>query len=407
MVALAMLVIIAGCAAFLFLKGTLVQGITMILNVIIAGFVALGFYEMLVPLLVKYAAGMAEWAPLICFGLLLILTFAILQTVAMQLGKEKVDLGKLPEQIGRVVCGVILGYVVTGNLLVAAAMAPLPVQYPYPRFEQRNPNPSKPNKAVLSPDGFVTGLFATVSKGSFSGIREPKSFAMLHAGYLDQLYLNRHKLSQKVWTTTNAPAFNASKSSVWPAPDSLRDSDGKPLGARPGENLMLARVELKNRALKEGAKLTLSQIRLVCGPKSGARSSLAGQGTAVYPVGYVGANNRLERKSLDDVIAEESSEAMTAMDAAFYVPANLVPRLLEFRDSNAIPVSLPASGEEAPAMISYPGSSASPKNEPAQPSQPQQEPPAPVPPQPQSREPGHEKTLSEHTRGLVPDQLEN
>ena len=397
-----MLVIIAGCAAFFFLKGTLVQGITMILNVIIAGFVALAFYEMLVPLLVKYAASVADWAPVICFGLLLILTFAILQTVAMQLGKEKADLGALPEQIGRVVCGVVLGYLVTGHLLVAAAMAPLPIQYPYPRFEQRNPNPSKPNKAMLSPDGFVTGLFATVSKGSLSGIREPKSFAMLHAGYLDQLYLNRRGLSQKVPTTTNAPAFNGSKSSVWPAPDSLRDSDGKPLGARPGETLMLARVELKNRALKQGAKLTLSQIRLVCGPK-GARSSLAGQGTAVYPVGYVGANNRLERKSLDEVLAEQSSEPMTTMDAAFYVPENLVPRLLEFRDSNAIPVSLPASGEEAPVMISYPGSSASPKNEPAQP---QQEPPAPGP-EPQSRGPDREKTLSEHTRGIVADPLEN
>ena len=403
MVALVMLAIIAGCAAFLFLKGTLVQGITMILNVIIAGFVALGFYEMLVPLLVKYAANIAEWAPLICFGLLLILTFAILQTVAMQLGKEKAHLGTLPEQIGRVVCGVILGYLVTGHLLVAAAMAPLPIQYPYPRFEQRNPNPSKPNKAMLNPDGFVTGLFATVSKGSFSGIREPKSFAMLHAGYLDQLYLNRRGLPQKVTTTTNAPAFNASKGNVWPAPDSLRDSDGKPLGARPGENLMLARVELKNRALKEGAKLTLSQIRLVCGPK-GARSSLAGQGTAVYPVGYVGANNRLERKSLDEVLAEQSAEALTTMDAAFYVPANLVPRLLEFRDSNAIPVSVPASGEEAPVMTPYPGSSASPKNEPAQP---QQEPPAPQPPQPQSGDGDREKTLSERTRGIVADPLEN
>jgi len=404
MVALAMLAIIAGCAAFLFLKGTLVQGITMILNVIIAGFVALAFYEMLVPLLVKYAASIADWAPVICFGLLLILTFAILQTAAMQLGKEKVDLGKLPEQIGRVVCGVVLGYLVTGHVLVAAAMAPLPSQYPYPRFEQRNPNPSKPNKAMLSPDGFVTGLFATVSRGSFSGIREPKSFAMLHAGYLDQLYLNRCKFSQKVWTTTSAPAFDKPKGAVWPAPDSLRDSDGKPLGARPGENLMLARVELKNRALREGAKLTLSQIRLVCGPKGGARGSLAGQGTATYPVGYIGANNRLERKSLDDVLAEQSSEAMTAMDVAFYVPANLTPRLLEFRNSDAIPVSLPASGEEAPVMISYPGSSAAPKNEAAQP---QQEPPAPAPPQPRSREPDREKTLSERTKGLVPDQIEH
>lgn len=400
MVALVMLAIIAGCAAYLFLKGTLVQGITMILNLIIAGFVALGFFEMLVPLLIKYAASVADWAPLICFGLLLILVFAILQTVAMQLGKERVDLGKLPEQIGRVVCGVILGYVVTGHLLVAAAMAPLPVQYPYPRFEQRNPNPSKPNKATLNPDGFVTGLFATVSKGGLSPIREPKSFAMLHAGYVDQLYLNRRMLSQKVPLTTISPAFEKPRGVVWNAPDSLRDSDGKPLGARPGENLMLARVELKGRAMKEGGKMTLSQIRLVCAPKSGVRSALAGQGTAVYPVGYIGANSRLERKSLDEVIPG-STEPLIAMDLAFYVPANLVPVLLEFKDNNVLAVSMPASGEEAPPTISFTGPSGSSQNEP------QQQPPAPERPQPQSGEGNREKTLSEHTRGIVPDQLEN
>jgi len=400
MVALVMLAIIAGCAAYLFLKGTLVQGITMILNLIIAGFVALGFFEMLVPLLIKYAASVADWAPLICFALLLILVFAILQTVAMQLGKERVDLGKLPEQIGRVACGVVLGYVVTGHLLVAAAMAPLPIQYPYPRFEQRNPNPSKPNKATLNPDGFVTGLFATVSKGSFSPIREPKSFAMLHAGYVDQLYLNRRMLARKVPTTTTSPAFEKSKGIVWNAPDSLRDSDGKPLGARPGENLMLARAELKGRALKEGGKLTLSQIRLVCAPKSGAKSPLAGQGTAVYPVGYVGANSRLERKSLDDVIPG-STEPLIAMDLAFYVPANLVPVLLEFKDNNVLAVSSPAGGEEAPVTISFTGASGSSQNEPPQP------PPAPEPRQPRSPKGDREKTLSESTRGIVPDQLEN
>ena len=100
----------------------------------------------------------------------------------MQISKEKIDLGMMPERIGRPAAGVVLGYVVTGYLLVAAAMAPLPSQYPYPRFDARNPNAASPKKALLSPDGFVTGLFATISKGSFSAIGEPKSFALLHAG---------------------------------------------------------------------------------------------------------------------------------------------------------------------------------------------------------------------------------
>ena len=109
MVSIAMLVIMAGCAAYLFLKGTLAQGVTMIFNALIAGFAAFGFFEMLTRYLIKYSPGIAVWAPMICFLLLFVLVFAILQAAAMQINKEKIDFGKLPEQIGRPVAGVILG----------------------------------------------------------------------------------------------------------------------------------------------------------------------------------------------------------------------------------------------------------------------------------------------------------
>jgi hypothetical protein len=46
-------------------------------------------------------AGHHRLGALIGFLLLFVLTFAILQAVAMQINKEKIDLGKLPEQIGR------------------------------------------------------------------------------------------------------------------------------------------------------------------------------------------------------------------------------------------------------------------------------------------------------------------
>jgi len=114
MVPLVMLAIMGGCAAFLFFKGTLVHGITMVFNAIIAGFIAFGFFEMLARLLVKYSPGIAVWAPLICFALLFILIFAVLQTAALQIVKGKPDLGKLHEQIGRPVCGLGLGYLLTG-----------------------------------------------------------------------------------------------------------------------------------------------------------------------------------------------------------------------------------------------------------------------------------------------------
>jgi hypothetical protein len=353
-----MLAIMAGGAVYLYLKGTLAQGIAMIFNVVVAGFVAFGFFEIASQYLIKYSPGIAAWAPMTAFLLLLVLVFAALQAVQMQISKEKIDFGVLPERIGRPVSGVVLGYLVTGYLLVAAAMAPLPSQYPYPRFDERNPNPASPNKALLSPDGFVTGLFGTVSKGSFRPIRAPKSFAMLHAGYLDQLYLNRHKVKETPLMTASPALDVPRKAGVWEAPDSLRDSDGRPLSVPAGTNLMLVRADIRKSALREAPKFTLSQLCLVCGPKGAATEALAGKGYAVYPLGYVGAAGRFERKALGEVIdIAKSQDDSVTLDLGFQVPTNLVPVLLEFKRNNVVQVSAPASAEEAPQPVAF-GSSA-------------------------------------------------
>jgi hypothetical protein len=354
MIPLVMLAVMAGCAAFLFLKGTLVQGITMVFNVIVAGFVAFGFFEILARLLVKYSPDIAVWAPLICFALLLILAFALLQTAAMQLIKGKTDLGTLPEQIGRPVCGLVLGYLVTGYALVAASMAPLPSQWPYPRFDARNPSPARPSKPVLSPDGFVTALFATVSKGSFSAIAEPKSFALLHAGYVDQLYLNRQKVNDKVPLMTTMTTIAVPRNGVRQAPDSLRDIEGKSISISGGDTLMLVRVELQVRGLRDAGRFTLSQFRLVCGARNTGKSALAGTGRAVYPLGYVGEKTRLERKPLDEIItASSSTPEPVNMDLAFAVPGNLTPLLLEFKRNDVVQVPAPASREQAMEPVPF------------------------------------------------------
>ncbi len=378
MVSLAMLVVMAGCAVYLFLKGTLAQGVTMICNALIASFAAFGFYEWLANYLVKYSPGVVVWAPMICFLLLFVLVFAILQAVAMQISKEKIDFGKLPEQIGRPVAGVILGYIITGHLLVAAAMAPIPSEYPYPRFDERNPNPSNPSKALLSPDGFVAGLFGTVSTGSLSPLGEPKSFAMLHAGFLDQLHLNRLK-SKDVSLMTEKTAIDVPrKDGVWDAPDNLRDLEGKPVPVQAGKNLMLVRVEIPKNAMKDASKFTLAQLRLVCGPRTGATHPLAAKGEAVYPIGYIGSGGRLETKSLAEVITVDPAKVpgdKLTMDLAFHVPTNLTPVLIEFKRNNVARVSTPAAAEDAPQPIPF-GSSAP------------QAAPRSAPPADQSAEPG-------------------
>ncbi len=356
MISLAMLVIMAGCAVFLFLKGTLAQGVAMIFNTLIAGFVAFGFYEWVANYLIKYSPGITVWAPMICFLLLFVVAFAVLQAIAMQISKEKIDFGKLPEQIGRPVTGIVLGYLVTGHLLVAAAMAPIPSQWPYPRFEERNPDPSAPSKALLSPDGFVAGLFGTISSGAFSSLGEPKSFATLHAGFIDQLYLNRLK-SKDAPLVTATPAISVPpKNGVWEAPESLRNSEGKSIPSQAGKDLMLARVEIRKGALKDAAKFTLSQFRLVCGPKTGAAHPFAGKGEAAYPIGYIGSGGRLETKSLAELItvdpAKVSGDSLT-IDLAFHVPTNMVPVLMEFKRNNVAKVSAPADTEDAPQPIPF------------------------------------------------------
>ena len=218
----------------LYLKGTLAQGIVMIFNALIAGFVAFGFFEMLSKYLINYSPGLALWAPMICFLLLLVLVFAILQAVEMQINKEKIDLGSMPEQIGRPAGG--RRPRLRRDRLSARRGGHGPPAEPVSlsAFRRRNPNASSPKKAMLSPDGFVTGLFGTVSKGSFSPMGEPRSFAMLHAGYVDQLHLNRLK-AKDVPLMTEAPVLDTPrKAGVWDAPDNLRDTEGKPVSPPAG-----------------------------------------------------------------------------------------------------------------------------------------------------------------------------
>ena len=382
MVSLIMLVIIAGCAAALYLKGNLVQGITLVLNALIAGLVAFAFYETLGGLLSKYAAGIAGWSQMICFLLVFILLLAILQTVVMQLGKEKMDLGLWPERVGRIVSGIFLGYVITGYLLTALALAPLPSSIPYARFEQRNPDASQANKPMFSPDGFVSGLFGTISKGSFAALGTPRSFAVLHADFLNRLYLNRHKISQDIPLQTSTPALSIpSKAGVWEAPATLRDTNGQALPARPGETLMLVRVGIKKSAIKDAGQFSLSQLHLICVPKANSDAPLAGAAEVAYPIGYVGSGGQLEQKSLSDLVTLKSGQIQGKaldIDFAFYVPAGLTPALISFKGNNLEKLSKPVSGEDAPRPLPF-GQTAPPADDAPAPDaadeQPRREPP--------------------------------
>ena len=130
MSSLIVLAIIAGCVAYEYLKGTLVKAFATIMATICASTVAFGYFEPLAGVFISRGqssrnAGLVPWASVLCFVLLFVLAFAILQTVITQIVREKIDLGIIAERIGRVVCGILLGLIASGLLLTALAMAPL------------------------------------------------------------------------------------------------------------------------------------------------------------------------------------------------------------------------------------------------------------------------------------------
>jgi hypothetical protein len=377
MISAVVLLIIAGCAAFQYFKGTIVRAFATIVIAIFASAVAFGFFEILANVLIKRgdSGGMlalVPWAQALSFLLLFVLTFAVLQTAIVQLTRTKIDLGFWPEQIGRPFMGIILGLIVSGVLLTFLALAPLPGKYPYQRFEERNIRVNDPVKAFPNVDGLVTGLFSTLSNGSFSGKR---SFAVMHPDYLNQVFLNR--LDSDVSIVSGlSPAIEVPRdATVWPASDAIKTqveelnnqgqlsrSPGKPTESR--YNLMVARIGIKRTAIKNEKKIsagtfTLSQIRLICKNRGRNSDILAGKGQNVYPIGYLNASNQVETESKIELKQPDDFSGDTRVkniDFLFAVPDDSVPVMVEFKLNNV--VQIPANtilndASQAPSAAGY------------------------------------------------------
>ncbi len=360
MASLIILLIIAGCAAYQYLKGTLVRAFATIIITICANVVAFGYFETLAGVFVSRSASpeqsaLVPWAQSLCFALIFILTFAILQTALIFLTHQPVDLGVLPERIGRIVCGIFSGLILSGILLTVLAMAPLPNKYPYQRFDERNPDAERPSKALLSADGFATGWFSMLSNGSFSAIADKKSFATLHPAFLDQVFLNRHAIADEITTITSSQAIEVpTKNPAWYAPEDIKDSDGNTL-QKSGYDVIIVRVGIKRAAIRQARTFTTSQLRLICTPKSEA-NQLIGKGKNAYPIGYLVAQNQIQKKRLNEKItieAPQSNETARWIDFGFYVPEGFVPVLVEFKLNSITEVKPPVPAEQAPPVIPF------------------------------------------------------
>jgi hypothetical protein len=350
---LLVILVILGCAAYQYLKGTLVKSFATIIISLCSSVVAFSYFELLAKVFINKNI-LAPWSYMLSFVLLFILTFAVLQTIAVLLIRQPIDLGLLPERIGRVICGIFLGLVVSGLLLTAAAMAPISPKYPYQRFDQATPDPENPRRVLLNADGFATGWFSIISSGSFSGKR---SFATLHPAFLNQLFLNRHEIDNGVPIITSHEAVDIPRKAVWPAPEGLKDSDGNPVSPKSGHALTIVRVELTGLAVRSGGIFTPSQLRVVCKQKNGDTDLLTGKGKNIYPVGYLKTANELQIKKLTDHIEIQRSDldnkGVKKIDFAFYVPDGFVPVLFEFKQNSVDQLPPPVTADQAPPAAPF------------------------------------------------------
>ncbi len=369
---LSVLVIIAACAAYQYLKGTVVKAFATIVITICASVAAFGYFELLARLLVGYVPSVAIWAQLLSFVLLLVVVFAVLQTAVSQLIRQPVDLGVWPERVGRIGCGIVLGVLVSGLVLTALQMAPLPIKYPYERF-----GPAR-QKVLLNADGLATGLFSLLNRGSLGG---KTSFAALHPDYLDQLFLNRLFIGDNIPIVTDSDAIEVpGKAAAWPAPDAIRNQVENILsrpdslqtpghgtkavllpGWQKGDyDLTVVRIGINRKALKpntpaDGGLFALSQLRLICKERGTSQGPLGGSGVPVYPIGHLKSANELQTSLLIQLTNADFADQARAkyIDFVFCVPRGFVPALVEFKLNSVAEVPTPVPADQAPQVMPF------------------------------------------------------
>jgi hypothetical protein len=114
----------AGCAAIFFLKGNFVKAFAAFMAALCAAIVAFAWYEKAADLIIKQEL-LTDWAQMTSFSILFVITFAILLTLSLIILKAPIDLDVIPEKAGRAVFGLLAGFIISGSLISAIAMAPL------------------------------------------------------------------------------------------------------------------------------------------------------------------------------------------------------------------------------------------------------------------------------------------
>jgi hypothetical protein len=284
------------------------------------------------------------------FLLLNAVSFIIFKIIGDKVIRAEIKFPGNVSKIGSVVCSLLFALLVTGAVLVFAALLPMSPKYPYARFADKvvlmdqyaNLNPDKP---FISPDAFVAGIFKNVSAGSFSS---SNSFAVLHGDFLNSIYLNRHNIKDDENPKTAMTGLNAikistsDKNTVRKAHTNLRTKEGKEIPLIEGKELYIIKCpfnlmrEDNGGALEGGTKIELlpCQIRTLC--NDSYENGLKGNGNVAYPYGYLDKNGRFVRTNITEIISfdinrKENNTHDVAL--AFYVPQGNVPVAIGYKQN--------------------------------------------------------------------------
>jgi hypothetical protein len=338
----------AVCAALQYLKGSFIKAFVIFFAALCASIVAFGYFEKTAQMLFIGRDMIPGWAQLISFLLLFILTLAILAAFMSVLAKHPINLGLIPERIGRAVFGLALGFIVSGMLLTAIGMAPISNEYPYKRLQSAASDPRNPSKVLLNPDGFITGLFGLVSSGSLSG---ENSFAVVHADYLNQLFFSRFKTGREISVLGVKGSIRLpDKAAAWPAPKGLKDTEGESVSSKSGYDLIIVRIGLTSSVIQAGGAFVPGQIRLMCKEKDD-KEPFKGIAEVSYPEGFLKAPDQLQLIDPGEPIKVESSEIKDGVkwfDFAFYIPSGSRPVAVTFKANVIAAIPQMVASEQAP-----------------------------------------------------------
>ncbi len=353
---LIVLVVILATVGFIYVKGSTIKSFLLLMNALISSTVALAFFETAGRMILGYGYG-GEWVFGGTFIIIFILVFLLLNILAEKLAPENVHFGDFPDMAVRSFIAIFTGLVIAGAVLIAAALMPIGTKWPYERFNPQNKNlrPTQPDKGlILNADGFTAGLASWFSRGSMSG---KKSLAVFHPDFLNAIHLNRIG-NNAIITGNQAVEVKA----AWlGAAELISASDNQPLNPPSGKKIVIVRTGISGKGIKDGGTMpkdgtlsfTTSQIRLSC-KTSVSANDLTGSAELSFPIGFIRKGNVVEIQNIANEIkltGKDFSSGKKWYDFVFYISADSVPVMVQFKLNSAAQIGKLVSGDKIPASL--------------------------------------------------------